>query len=96
MSLVHKVVVKESPPTPSDDISKGYGVGFKWVDTIEKKAYMTFDCSEGNAVWIEITLSDKMPEGEFKGSWVEGNKRKKFKKRKVSVKFDTFPTAKPS
>lgn len=96
MSIINKVVLKEYPPTKIDDTSKGFCVGFKWVDTKNKKAYISFDCSIGGALWKEITLFQEMPEGEFKGDWVEVNRKKKFNKRKGVVRFDSIPIIEPS
>ena len=44
-------------PTVDNDTTEGYGVGSKWVDVTNDKAYICVDNTDGAAVWIEITQS---------------------------------------
>lgn len=58
MSYIKGRVVKSSAPTSSDDSSKGYYVGFKWVDSSgSKTSYECYDDSVSAAVWRPTNTS---------------------------------------
>ena len=41
-------------PTVTDDVTEGYVVGDKWLDTVEKKEYTLIDATEGDAEWRQV------------------------------------------
>lgn len=55
MSVFKGVIVKGSAPTVNDDISKGFYVGFDWVDSVGEKSYTIVDSTIGAAVWKDTT-----------------------------------------
>jgi len=44
-----------APPTVNDDITLGYTVGSRWIDTTNDKEYVCLDNTNGAAVWAETT-----------------------------------------
>jgi len=46
-------LVGREPPTPTDDVNKGYGVGSRWTDKIHNRKYTCTDATNQAAVWIE-------------------------------------------
>lgn len=51
MSVIKGVVVKTTSPAVTDDNTKGFYVGFKWVNTATDTTYNCADASTGTAVW---------------------------------------------
>lgn len=46
------------PPTITDDIRDGYGIGSKWVDNLSGKTYTYVDGVENGAIWVlDITVA---------------------------------------
>lgn len=41
-------------PAVTNDISEGYGIGSKWVDTTGDDVYMCTDATDGAAVWVQL------------------------------------------
>jgi len=39
-------------PAATDDISRGYGIGSEWINTVTKKYFVCIDATKGAAVWI--------------------------------------------
>lgn len=52
MSLVKGVIEQTTNPTVNDDITKGYYIGFRWINTITSTIFTIINNTEGNAVWI--------------------------------------------
>jgi hypothetical protein len=52
MSVIKGVVVKTSAPTVNDDGTKGYYVGFSWVDSSTDTIYTCADNTTATAVWV--------------------------------------------
>jgi len=46
-----QVVYQAAAPTATDDVSKGFYIGYKWVDTSTGITYECTDNSTGSAVW---------------------------------------------
>lgn len=51
MSFVKGVISKTTSPTVNDDSSKGFYVGFMWVNTTDRTVYECYSNSLGAAVW---------------------------------------------
>ncbi|NQV83928.1 MAG: tail fiber protein [Rhodospirillales bacterium] len=54
-------------PGVNDDVTPGYAVGSKWVDTTADKVYFCADATDGAAVWINVTdaASGGVPAGSI-------------------------------
>lgn len=39
------------PPTATDDSSKGFAVGSRWVDSAGRNTYVCYSAAVGAAVW---------------------------------------------
>ena len=46
-------LVGRVPPTPTDDVNKGYGVGSRWTDKTHNRKYTCTDATNRAAIWIE-------------------------------------------
>ena len=44
-------------PTATDDSADGYRLGWLWIDTLQKVAYVLTDATVGAAVWVQLGLS---------------------------------------
>lgn len=42
-------------PTNTDDTSKGYSVGSRWINKNQKREFVAINVETGNAIWIETT-----------------------------------------
>lgn len=42
-------------PDVNDDVTLGYSIGSRWLDTTNKKEYVCLDSTENSAIWEEIT-----------------------------------------
>lgn len=51
MSYIKGVINKSSAPTVNDDNTKGFYIGFEWVDDSTDTTYQCADVSTGAAVW---------------------------------------------
>ena len=45
--------IGREPPTPTDDVNKGYGIGSRWTDKIHNRKYTCTDATNRAAIWIE-------------------------------------------
>jgi hypothetical protein len=61
MSVIKGVIVKSSSPSVSDDISKGFYIGFTWLDTSVSPSavYICASNGVGTAKWENITLTKR-------------------------------------
>lgn len=50
----------ELPPSPSDNVSKGYKQGSKWADSVSQKKYSCIESDENNAKWIEKSKANSI------------------------------------
>lgn len=44
-------------PTVTDDSADGYRLGWLWINTAERVAYILTDATAGAAVWVQMGLS---------------------------------------
>jgi hypothetical protein len=51
LTVIRGIVSKASNPSSTDDDSKGFYIGFEWVNTTSKVTYECIDATTSNAVW---------------------------------------------
>ena len=55
--LVPPTTSASRAPTVTDDADDGYRLGWLWIDTAQKVAYVLTDTTAGAAVWVQLGLS---------------------------------------
>lgn len=67
-----------SPPTTSDDNTKGYSVGSFWVDEAHENIYQAVNVDTNSAIWKQLNsvINDDAPSdgkvyGRKNGNWME-------------------------
>lgn len=52
MSVIKGVIVKATSPTILDDVTKGFYIGFRWVDTVSLRVFTCTSNTLNNAKWV--------------------------------------------
>lgn len=54
--LVPPTTTATRAPTATDDAADGFRLGWLWVDTTARVAYLLVDATAGAAVWLQLAV----------------------------------------